>query len=1169
MKKILGLDLGVSSIGWALITTDDNLKPNEILAMGSRIVPLSKDDNDQFIKGQAITKNADRTAMRSARKRLDRYQLRRNLLTQLLRKNNMLPENMNENVFTLWKLRADAADPSCKLSLPQIGRVLYHLNQKRGYKHVKSDSFSDNKLTEYITNVNSRYKELQATGKTIGQYFYQQLENGKINNNGKFYSTFRIKGSVYPRVAYVAEFDAIIEAQKVYYPDILTPELIDTLRNRIIFYQRPLRSCKHLVSLCEFEMKVFKTENGKITYGGPKVAPRTSPLAELCKIWESVNNLTLVNRNNEKYKFTLGERQALVDFMMNHENLRLADIQKILGITKKDGWYVGDAIRKGLQGNNTVVALSKALETLSVFEREKMLRFNLKYVNTGVYNIETGEELLMISDEIEKEPLYRLWHIVYSSRSREELAHTLEKHYGITDDEIIDNLYKLDFVKPGYSNKSNKFMRKLLPYLQQGMMYSEACNYIGVNHSTSLTKDQNAVRELLNTIPQLQKNELRQPVIEKILNQMINVVNAIVKEYGAIDEIRVELARELKQSKKERDDAYKRNNINERKNKIIADKIAQMGIRVSKSRIQKYKMWEETQHKCIYCDKIINLNEFLEGIDSEKEHIIPRSVLFDDSFSNKTCSCHDCNIAKGNKTGYDFVLGRGQIELDNYIERVDELFKKKAISRIKRDHLLWKYCDIPNDFIERQLRQTQYIAKKAVEILNQICRDVHVTSGGITDFLRHEWGYDEVLHTLNFLRYKEVGLTEIKIYENNGVKQEKEVIKDWTKRIDHRHHAVDALIVALTRQTYIQRLNTLNAQKEHEEMEKEVRITNKRWNEKRSLLQKWISLQPHFSVQEVMSKVDGILISFRACKRVTTPAKRVIYRKGKRIVVQTGLQVPRGSLSEQSVYGKVGNNYVIKYDLGDKFTPEFAGKIIDRNIQNIVIARLNAFGGDAKVAFVEPLYSDKYRSMQIRTIRCRANVSDKSVAAVKWDENGCPIGFAKLGNNHHVALYHDKNGNVQESVITFWEAVNRKQHGLPVIITNPTLMWNELINRDDVPQSLLENLPQDGWEFVTSMQVNEMFIMGMSDDAYYDAISLGNYQALNKYLFRVQKLSSNDYCFRYHIDTNVDDKFEGKVDAKLSMLMRKLIRCRSYSSFAKENPHKVKVNLLGQIVAYD
>ena len=107
-KKILGLDLGVGSVGWALIETEND-QPQRILGMGSRIVPISKDDNDQFSKGQAITKNADRTQRRTARKGYNRYQMRRALLTQALCNNNMLPERLDENVIDIWKLRSDAA----------------------------------------------------------------------------------------------------------------------------------------------------------------------------------------------------------------------------------------------------------------------------------------------------------------------------------------------------------------------------------------------------------------------------------------------------------------------------------------------------------------------------------------------------------------------------------------------------------------------------------------------------------------------------------------------------------------------------------------------------------------------------------------------------------------------------------------------------------------------------------------------------------------------------------------------------------------------------------------------------------------------------------------------------------------------------------------------------
>lgn len=1165
-RRILGLDLGVGSVGWALIKTEDD-KPTDILAMGSRIVPIDTDDSTKFQKGQAITKNADRTQRRTARKGYNRYQMRRAMLTDVLRKNNMLPAQMEENVLDLWRLRSDAATEGKQLSLPQIGRVLYHINQKRGYKHSKADLSADAKQTKYVEAVNQRYRTLQDLGLTIGQYFYKQLQDTAVKTDTGVYYTFRIKDKVLPRAAYIAEFDQIMRVQRSFYPDVLTDELVDVLRNRIIFYQRPLKSCKHLVSLCEFEMHPVKRPDGKIVYIGPKVAPRTSPLAQLCAIWETVNNITLTNRQNEEYPITLEQRKEIVEFLCTHEKMGVKDLQKILKISSKEGWWAGKAIGKGIKGNATLLQLRNALGNYP--NAQSLLRMELQYADSMV-DITTGELIQEISDKVEQEPLYRLWHVVYSAQNEDDLHKALLKQFDIDDDEVLARLSKIDFVKPGYANKSHKFMRRLLPYLMKGDKYSEACKAIAVNHSNSMTKEENEQRTLVDKIPLLGKNALRQPVIEKILNQMINVVNALKAEYGDIDDVRIELARELKESKDERESAYKRNNENERKNSEYEKKIAELGIRPSRSRIQKYKMWEESQHRCFYCGNMVSATDFLNGADVEIEHIIPQSILFDDSFSNKVCACRACNQSKGNLTAHEFMEQHTKGEYEAYLQRVDEAFNAHRISKTKRDHLLWRTEDIPQDFIERQLRQSQYIAKKAAEILRQGYHNVYVTSGSITDFLRHQWGYDEVLHTLNLPRYQQVeGLTEIVTYDHRGQEHTEERIKGWTKRLDHRHHAIDALTIALTRQSMIQRLNTLNASRQlmYDEVQKrkiETSESKARYESKKSLLEQWVQEQPHFTTQEVIEKVDGILISFRAGKKVTTPAKRAIYRGGKRIVVQTGLQVPRGALSEETVYGKLGNKYVVKYPLGHDSMK--VNNIVDPTIRKIVERRLQAFGGKAKEAFADPLYSDAAQTMQIKSVRCYVGLQDKAVSAVRFNDEGEAIGFVKMGNNHHVAIYVDSKGQYQESVVSFWQAVERKRYGVPIVIENPQEVWTRLID-SDLPQEFLESLPKDDWQFVVSMQQNEMFVLGMDDADFNAAMEQKDYRTLNKYLYRVQKIATKNYYFRYHTETSVDDKYNGEKNEMLSKQMNKLINIRSFDSFFSQHPHKVRVNLLGEISA--
>jgi CRISPR-associated endonuclease Csn1 len=131
---------------------------------------------------------------------------------------------------------------------------------------------------------------------------------------------------------------------------------------------------------------------------------------------------------------------------------------------------------------------------------------------------------------------------------------------------IADKLSRIDFNKQAFGNKSTKAIRKILPYLMEGFDYSQACSLAGYNHSNSLTKQENLEREVKPKLELLPKNSLRQPVVEKIINQMINVVNAIIDAHGKPHEIRLELARELKQSKDERDAADK-SNINNKKAK--------------------------------------------------------------------------------------------------------------------------------------------------------------------------------------------------------------------------------------------------------------------------------------------------------------------------------------------------------------------------------------------------------------------------------------------------------------------------------------------------------------------------------------------------------------------------------------------------------------------------
>ena len=1221
MKKVLGLDLGVGSIGWCLIEKDDKNVPLRIIRMGSRIVPISTNEETGYTKGNAVSKNADRTAKRTARKCYDRYQLRRQALVSLLRRLGMEPGKklmLEQAPLEIWQKRADAA--SQEITLEELGRVLLHINQKRGYKHSRLNN-SDSKETAYVQEVNSRYDVLKAEGLTVGQHFAAKLkENEQTSADGKKYYNYRIKEQVYPRHAYEEEVEKILEVQSRFHAEVLTPDVCKEIMNAI-FYQRDLKSCKDLVSFCEFESYTI-TKDGKEITIGPKVAPRTSPLAQLSSILETANNITISNRRNDELYITPEQRKAIADFLDNHEVMKLTDLYKILKIGRKDGWWAGKAIGKGLKGNTTKCQIRKALSSLPKDQVDSLTSFELvvdEYVDE-----ETGEVRKRINNTLaEKQPLYRLWHMLYSIKDVDELSGAL-RHLGIDDEESIQKLCNLDFRTAGYANKSAKAIGRILPYLMEGMMYSEACEQAGFDHSRRVDPE----RTLLTSLPQIKKNELRQPVVEKILQQLVNIVNALLEKEGKIDEIRVELARELKQSKDERNEAFRRNSQNEKQNKKYAERIEEYGLTPTRNRIMKMKMWEESEYTCMYCGQPVNVKEFLQGADVEREHIIPRGLLFDNSFTNQVCSCRRCNSQKGMRTAYDFIADdKGEQGLDAYIERINRLFDKKQISRSKFNRLLVSHKaylsrkargketeedkQLWESFIDRQLRQSQYIAKKSVEILQQVCKNVYTTSGSVTDFVRHQWGYDELLHDLNFERFKKAGLTAMVTQLHSGKEVEVERIKDWTKRLDNRHHAVDALTIACTTQGMIQRLNALNASRDGmlEELKgREARLVDP----ERNMLEKWVYTQPHISYAQAKEEIDKIIISQRPNTRITVPGKRYVTKNGKRTLAQTGIIVPRVALHAEFVYGRIMKQeadgitqtpqYVRKYKMGigaqgflfngkefykeevkkdektglakivvtDKIK-DVLDKVVDGGIRHRILERLNRdfeegtdYRSNVAKALAnlknldeDPIYSDDAKTRPIRTVR--KYVSSTTMVAVRRDDKGRPVAFVEPDGNHHVAFYKGEDGVITESIITQWQAVQRKLNHIPIIIDDPSQTWSEVLKRNDVPEELLQTLPKDKSTLLLSLQIGEAFIMGMEETDYQRAVEEKNIKTLAEHLYFVQSLSSCDYRLRRHVESKYDTTDMNKEDWRF-------MRIRKAQDLFDYNPHKVKVTILGGII---
>ena len=1185
-KHVLGLDLGVGSIGWCLIALDAQGDPAEILGMGSRVVPLNNaTDAADFSIGKAFTANQERTARRTMRRGFARYQLRRYRLRRELEKVGMLPDAalIQLPLLELWELRERAATAGERLTLPELGRVLCHINQKRGYRHVKSDAAAivgdegekkKDSNSAYLAGIRANDEKLQDEHKTVGQYFAEQLRRSQSESPTGGIS-YRIKDQIFSRQRYIDEYDQIMAAQRVYYPDILTDEFIRMLRDEVIFMQRPLKSCKHLVSLCEFEKqeRVMRVQQDDGKGGrqlverrvkfGPKVAPKSSPLFQLCRIYEAVNNIRLTRPDGSPRDITPEERDKIVAHLQSSASLSFAALKKLL----KEKALIADQLttKSGLKGNSTRVALAAALQPYPQYLHLLDMELETRMMTVQLTDEETGEvterEVAVVTDSYVRQPLYRLWHILYSIEERDAMRRALITQLGMKEEDLdgglLDQLYRLDFVKPGYGNKSAKFICKLLPQLQQGLGYSEACAAVGYRHSNSPTSEEITERTLLEKIPLLQRNELRQPLVEKILNQMINLVNALKAEYG-VDEVRVELARELKMSREERERMAEGNRRREKENKAIAEKIQECGLFPTKSRIRKYMLWEEAGEKCLYCGQILTLSQCLNGDDMEVEHIIPKSVLYDDSYGNKTCACRRCNKEKGNRTALEYIRAKGWEA--EYMERINGLLDKKAISYSKHQRLRWMKEDIPSDFLERQLRLTQYISRQAMAILQQGIRRVSASEGGVTARLRSLWGYDDILHTLNLDRYDSMGETER--VSREGETTEKLRIKDWSKRKDHRHHAIDALVVASTRQGYIQRLNRVSSESEREAMSGEIEVQKATKTDKLSLLERWLTQRPHLSVRAVSDKVAEILISYRPGKCVVTRGRNIYLRHGKKCV-QSGLLVPRGPLSKETVYGQITINgepqIVCKYDL-HSLKAKDVDYVVDLALKKRLKELLAQHGGKEKEAFAGDVYMDEAGTQgPIRSVRCFTGLDRAKMKAVKYDEQGDAVGFVSTQNNHHLAIYRTPKGKLVESIVTFWDAVDRARYGIPLVITHPREVMEQVLLRGDVPESVLSLLPPSDWVFVDSLQQDEMVVIGLSDEELWRALEAQDYRKLSEHLYRVQNLSSLYYVFRYHLETSVAD------NKNTSGRIPKFHRVRSFSDYERRNVRKVRVDLLGRI----
>ena len=1176
MKFILGLDPGIASIGWALIleAENDNEKSriidanvvkidfNNFAYMNSKGKISQGNPVDMFRKGLTVSPNLVRRQKRGARRILQHYKLRRADLITLLRDNGfidddtLLCEDGKGTTYETLMLRAKAA--SEEISLNELARVLLMINKKRGYKSSRKGEVDADieDMGAYLADITGRSNSLVENHQTVGQYLMSQLSLHPLKG---------IKHQTFYRKDYEEEFEQIWKTQMQFHPE-LTRKLKKEIKNHIIFYQRPIESKKHELSFCELEshqIEVEKNGKKKLVTTGSRVCPISSPLFQEFRMWQRLNDVIITNTTTlEQFQLTQEQKEMLAaELSIKKEITKSAAIKLLVG--KQTKTY--DLNFDTLIGNETQARLVSAyLKVLEMTGHDKLdikkmraqdvLDIIHKVFDGLGYKTEALKAEVVMGQDIYMQPYYKLWHLLYSfpgdnSRSgSDKLVQRVKDFFCFDNDEYAKVIADVKF-PDGYRSLSAKAIQKILPFLREGYQYSKACEKAGYNHSKrSITKEENEQRTLQQYLSPIPHNSLRNPLVERVLNQLISVVNGLIdeygEEYGQFSEIRIELARELSKNAESRNRLTQdiENNKNERAKcrKELIEQLNERGYNVtyvSENDVLKYRLYKELAplgYKTLYSKTKVDLVDLIINRKFDKEHIIPRAKSPSNAFSVLTIELSSINVDKGDMTALDYVTWKyGEEEAQQYIARVNDLFKQKAISKAKKDNLLRRAADIQDEPLTRDLGLTQYINRKAYEILGTITRTVTPTTGSITSRLRNDWQLVDVLQELVWDKYDKLGL--IDTYKDKDEKTIRKINEDvWTKRTDHRNHAMDAITVAFTKPAFINYLNSLNAKGEKREQLMKMRQENLHHDKDGN----WRFNEPMPLGElraEVKHQLERINVYQKAATNAVTPNLNTSKTKKKKEGNRQLQLTPRGKLHDDTYYGSIMENGVrvftkrVKVDEGLN-----VDDVVDKGVQRILRERLREYGDKPKEAFANleenPIWFNREKGICIKRVIVRTNLKDVRAVHKKHDNKGEVMldkdgkmqsaDYVKTNNNHHVAIYEDEQHELHEVIVPFLDVVDNAIHGRPVI--------DKTYNADK------------GWRFLFSLQQNDCFVFPDEASGFnpadIDLTAKENYALISPHLFKVQSISESDYRFRHQYDASKNN------DVRLKNMTWKRIR---------------------------
>lgn len=1134
MAKILGLDLGTNSIGWAIVDDDKN----KILGVGSRIFPEGVVNLGEG-EGREASKNASRTDARGTRRQFYRRRLRKRYLLRELAKHNMCPIDYKsvkiwnqKNIFNNSNLQAwlklnpyNLREKALKeeISLEELGRIFYHIIQRRGFQSNSRSAGAENNEKSIIFKGDTKLGKIgiAETAKnikensTLGSYLNTIYPKDNTPFSG---SLERIRNRYTTRQMYINEFEAIWEQQSTYHKE-LTVQLKTIFGGRkkdgynedgVLFHQRPLRSQKHLVGHCTFEPKKTKCQISAIPN-------------EERRIYEWINTLKC-DVAGEKVKISTEDKDKILKFLFSKEKVTFKAIRKAIG--KLDTSYQFNYKDDDpIYGSHTISNLS-----------------NKKFF---------GPQWFQFSEKEQED----IWHVLYSFDDRDKLKKYAIDNWGF-DEGKADKISKFN-LKEGYANLSRKAINTILPFLKLGFTYDVAVglggvksalgknweahqqfmldnvpaivrsnfkggyieplktmlrNECGLNdkalsklyHHSSTIKTKNLL-DKLPVSPEADKviQSIKNPVVITALFEIRKLVNELIEDYGKPDAIKVELARDLKISKTKRKLIRKEQKRLEDENDRVKAELDYIGQRPTHVNILKYKLWEECNRTCPYTGKPIEVNQLFSG-EVQIEHIYPWSRSLNDSYMNKTLCFADENRAKGNLTPFEFYSKQGEQKWQDIKLQALSCFKNKlnypnAYNKFKQ-FVKQKQDD---DFISKQLNDTRYISKEAKNYLAKICNNVQVAPGQMTANLRHHWGLNTVLNK-----------------EDNQKTRE-----------DHRHHAIDALVMACSTRSHLQELSKWNRYNRSYELN--------------NFPKPWDTFR-----EDAEKAVEHILVSHKKTKSILTVRTHKTKKNGD---VYTNIGVAaRGQLHKEFVFGKrkapnSDEAYHIRKPIDVLTTKKHLEKIVDKTIKQLIFKRIHVLGGFIKGKIPPETFFvvDENGIKQPQIFLPNKNGNPVPVKKVRIKEPMNKAKQLKLNknqfvnprNNHHVLVYEKKNGNLEKEVVSFWEVVERKKQKMNVF-----------------------SLPNNGKQIIETFSEDDMFILFKhKDEIHWENL---NYFDISDNLYKVQKIAGADYfmeiCFRKHNDSRED---------KIAKYDYKYIKGfgEGKTGWFTFNPIKVKISVSGKI----